>query len=120
MISIDIDTVYNVLLRELLTKRDFTIRAINNAIQTSFMNDDQDIIFRDMSRSFLHDFELILSYTKKILKLTHIEDFLADDDTLILEIASSCDMYDFLKVHINSVAEYRKIRDEVETKWIED
>ena len=119
MISIDIDTVYNVLLREFRQKRDFTVRAIDNAKQVALMNDDQDIIFRDMSRSFLHDFELILSYTKKILKLTHIEEFLADDDTFIQEIAKSQELYKFLIGHTNSVREFQQAREEV-IKWIID
>lgn len=117
MIMLDMDDIYNVLLREFRNKRDFTVRAIDNAKQTALMNDDQDIIFRDLSRSFLHDFELILSYTKKILKLTHIEEFLAEDDTFIQEIAKSQELYKFLKDHTNSVREFQQARKEL-IKWI--
>lgn len=119
MIMLDMDYIYNVLLREFRNKRDFTVRAIDNAKQTALMNDDQDIIFRDLSRSFLHDFELILSYTKKILKLTHIEEFLAEDDTFIQEIAKSQELYRFLKDHTNSVREFQQARKEL-IKWIVD
>lgn len=119
MIMINMDDIYNVLLRELRNKRDFTVKAIDTSVQTALMNEDQDIIFRDMSRSFLHDFELILSYTKKILKLTHIEEFLADDDTFIQEIAKSQELYKFLKAHVNGVREFQQARKEL-IKWIKD
>lgn len=119
MISIDSDTVYNVLLRELRNKRDFTVKAIDTTVQTALMNEDQDIIFRDISRSFLHDFDLILSYTKKILKLTHLEDFLYNNDTLMQEIAKSQELYKFLKDRTNSVREFQQSRKEL-IKWIID
>lgn len=121
--AMDIARFTNAFLNILRDKKKDTIKCIDGVLETAMnlecTNIDGDITFDNCSNYFIYDFESTLNTICKIMLLTGLDDMLADDDDLIMEITYDRDLIKFLSEHTNNIKEYHDSRDEV-SKWIKD
>lgn len=123
MILFDMARFTNAFLNILRDKKKDTIKCIDGVLETAMnlecTNIDGDITFDNCSDYFIHDFESTVNTICKIMLLTGLDDMLADDDDLSMEITYDRDLIKFLSDHTNNIKEYHDSRDEV-SKWIID
>ena len=123
MILFDMARFTNAFLNILRDKKKDTIKCIDGVLETAMnlecTNIDGDITFDNCSDYFIHDFESTVNTICKIMLLTGLDDMLADDDDLSMEITYNRDLIKFLSDHTNNIKEYHDSRDEV-SKWIID
>lgn len=121
--AMDIARFTNAFLNILRDKKKDTIKCIDGVLETAMnlecTNIDGDITFDNCSNYFIYDFESTVNTICKIMLLTGLDDMLADDDDLSMEITYDRDLIKFLSEHTNNIKEYHDSRDEV-SKWIKD
>lgn len=123
MILFDMARFTNAFLNILSDKKKDTIKCIDGVLETAMNLEctsiDGDITFDNCSDYFIRDFESTVNTICKIMLLTGLDDMLADDDDLSMEITHDRDLINFLSEHTNNIKKYHDSRDEV-SKWIID
>lgn len=123
MILFDMARFTNTFLELLRDKKKDTIKCIDGVLETAMnlecTNIDGDITFDNCSDYFIYDFESTVNTICKIMLLTGLDDMLADDDDLIMEITHDKDIIKFLSEHTGSIKGYKTARKEL-IKWIID